>query len=298
METVTVPDIGLKKLKRKSKRMKTVRMIVSYFFLIAFSLFFLFPFFYMLTRSFMTYEEVTEVPLLLFPRTLTWENFAEFFSLENNYFVYLKNTAIIIGVNLIAIPLASSFCAFGFSRCDFKGKETIFMILFSTVMLPGAVTQVPMFVFYARLNMVNTLFPFTVPAIFGGGVMNIFMIRQFMKSIPKEIDDSAEIDGANPFYVYFCIILPLLKPVLIMIMVGVFSGYWNDFMGPLIYLRTPDKYTLGLGFYKYFQTAAMKYHVEKQMAIGVIMTIFPAVVFLVFQKSIIEGIVITGSIKG
>ena len=84
METVTVPDIGLKKLKRKSKRMKTVRMIVSYFFLIAFSLFFLFPFFYMLTRSFMTYEEVAEVPLLLFPRTLTWENFAEFFSLENN----------------------------------------------------------------------------------------------------------------------------------------------------------------------------------------------------------------------
>ena len=212
----------------------------------------------------------------------------------------LLNTLIVVGINMTAAPLAAAFSAFGFARMPFKLKKPLFVFIMSTLMLPSLVTQIPTYILFANLHLLNSLTPLFLSTFFGGGILNIFLIMQFMRSIPKDIDNAATIDGASPFRIFFSIILPLCKPILLYISISVFTGCWNDIQGPLIYLNSASsaKYTLSLGFYYDFGPGG-KYQLYKnqQMALGVLMTLPPAIVFFIFQKQLLEGVTMT-AVKG
>ncbi len=288
-------DITL--VRRRVKIRKTVSLIIKYFFLIFFSIFFLFPFFVMATRSLMSNADVLHRnPVYVFPTQVCWNNFVR--GWDTQLLSYLQNTLIVVVCQVIGVPLTASLCAFGFSRVQFRFREALFAFVLSTMMLPGICTQIPLYVTYVKIGWINTLFPFTVTAFFGGGAMNIFLIRQFMRGIPIEMDEAAKLDGANAFMIYWRIILPLCMPVITLIMVQTFMGNWNDFMGPLLYLRDERVYTLAIGIYARFSGATTPdSYANVQMAVGIVMMIPCAIVFFVFQKQLIDGVQI-GAVKG
>ncbi|WP_251547083.1 carbohydrate ABC transporter permease [Pumilibacter intestinalis] len=271
----------------------TVFKTLWYLLLAAVSFFFLFPFIVMFTRAFMTDLEVRMIEF--FPSN--WFNFDNFKKAFDLSFVrYLKNTVIVVAVNIIAVPLSCSLCAYGFAKMKFPGRKFCFAFMLSTMMLPFVVTQIPMFVIYVKLGWVNSLLPLTVPAFFGGGALNIFLMRQFMRGIPKEMSESARIDGANHLLIYLRIVLPLCKPIIALIMVQTFMGVWNDFLGPLLYIREEAYMTLPLGVFNKYN-GNTQFLGNTQMAAGLLMMIPCAILFFAFQKQLIEGIMI-GGVKG
>ncbi len=283
---------------KKKKRIKKIcTASVNYFFLVVIGIALMFPALVMLLQSFMTRDEAMSLPAKLFPDGFQISNYLSIF--ESRYLLMFGNTFKIVLINLLAVPLTSSLCAYAFARLDFKGRELIFAIVLATMMLPGVVTQIPTYILYSKIGLLNTHIALWLPS-FGGGAVNIFLVRQFMRGIPKEIDNAAKIDGANRFRIYWNIVLPMTVPVLIYIGVAVFTATWNDFQGPLMYLSASgaEKYTLSLGlYYDFGKGGPFEIEKQKQMAIGVVMSIFPAVLFLVFQRYLIEGVSM-GAVKG
>jgi len=279
-------------------RKKVIINVVYYAVLTALACIFLLPFFVMFSKSLMEYTEIREIPARLFPRVAQFVNYKAIAQVK--YLKMLLNTLIVVGINMTAAPLAAAFSAFGFARMPFKLKKPLFVLIMSTLMLPSLVTQIPTYILFANLHLLNSLTPLFLSTFFGGGILNIFLIMQFMRSIPKDIDNAATIDGASPFRIFFSIILPLCKPILLYISISVFTGCWNDIQGPLIYLNSASsaKYTLSLGFYYDFGPGG-KYQLYKnqQMALGVLMTLPPAIVFFIFQKQLLEGVTMT-AVKG
>jgi multiple sugar transport system permease protein len=216
----------------------------------------------------------------------------------SGFMKYLKNTVIVVMFNVIGIPLVSSICAYGFSKIQFKGRDACFGIVLATLMLPAIVTQIPLYVIFVKLGWNNTLNPLIIPSLFGGGATNIFLMRQFMKGIPNDICNSAKIDGANSFTIYWKIMMPLCIPITVFIMVTTFMGVWNDFMGPLMYINKSEYYTLSVGIYKkYGGDISFSNPPNISMAAGVLMSIPCVIMFFIFQKQLVEGVTITG-LKG
>ena len=277
---------------------KIVRLIIVYVVMTVFAAVFLIPYIFMFLRAFSGAEQVAQLPVRMWPKPWTGEAFIALFR-EGNYFKYTLQTLKIVGFNIIAIPLSSSFVAYGFSKTKFFGKKVIFTVMMSTMMLPGAVLQVPLYVLFARyLHWTDTILPLTIPNLFGGGAIYIFLVRQYMVSIPRELEEAARLDGANPFLRYFLITLPLCVPVLIFVMITVFNSCWSDFYGPLVYIGKEGAETLA---YAVFKDAIYKYvspiYVNLKMAGGLFMSIFPTILFVIFQKQLIEG-VSTSALKG
>ncbi len=161
-----------------------------------------------------------------------------------NFPRWLWNTVLITGTVTGASVLASSLCAYGFARIKFPGRDFWFIMVLASLMLPGAVTLIPLYIMYNKIGWLDTFLPLTVPAFFGGGAFNIFLLRQFFTTIPVELEEAAVLDGANRFRIWWQIMLPLCKPALATVAVFTFQGVWNDFYGPLIFLTNPQKYTL------------------------------------------------------
>lgn len=174
----------------------------------------------------------------------------------------------------------------------------MFAAMLGTMMLPSAVTQLPLYIIYSKLGFLNTILPFTIPNLFGGGAVYIFLIRQFMMGIPNELENAAKIDGANAFVRYSRIVVPLCKPVLIYVMVQVFLAYWGDYYGPLVYCTsaTAPK-TLALVLYNFITDNSQGTKVNILMAGAVFMSVIPTILFGIFQKQLIEGVTM-GSLKG
>lgn len=287
----------------KNKLKRRIVNTVIYVFMIVLALIFVFPYFYMLMKSLMTSEEVVG-PIKLLPDKPQWHNYVEMLTTETagtklSYPRATLNSLIIIGFNMVAIPLSASLIAFSFAKLRWVGRNFMFAIMMGTIMLPGVVTQIPLYVMYTNIGWLNTFFPFTIPNLFGGGAMNIFLIRQFMMGIPKDLDEAARLDGASVMRRYFSICLPLCRAVLVYTAVTVFMGGWSDYYGPLIYMESSDApYTLAYVVFK----SAMEENVtagktNMRMAAGVFMTIVPLILFSVFQRELVEGIAITG-VKG
>lgn len=230
-----------------------------------------------------------------FPKVLQWSNFPKALS-SIDFFLYLKNTLVILIPNLIGTVISSSIVAYGFSRFNFKWKRGWFLILLATMMLPGQITMIPQFLIFRQMGWVNTPLPLIVPAFFGGGAFNIFLLRQYMSGIPKDFDEAARIDGAGPFRVFWKLMLPMCKPVLTAITIFTFMGVWNDFNGPLIYLYDSNKFTLsiGLSFFKGLYTSKW----NLLMAATIIIMIPILILFFVAQEYIIDGISISSGTKG
>ena len=266
-------------------------------FLSLLSVYFMIPYLFMVSRSLMPSWEICQIPVKIFPSEFTLDGYIKMFG-QHNYLRYIWNTLKMIMFNIIAVPFSASLCAYGFAKIRFPLKSQIFGAVLATIMIPGTVTQIPLYVMFANLGWTESVLPLTIPSLFGGGAMNIFLLMQFMRNVSNEIENAAKLDGANTFQRYLLIVLPLCKPILIYIMVGVFSSGWSDFFGPLVYLKTRNNYTLSLAiYYDSLTTNVSLESANVRMAAGTFMSIPTVIIFLVYQKVLIEGIQI-GSIKG
>jgi multiple sugar transport system permease protein len=279
----------------KSKRYQhLVFNIIVYLLCSAGAVLFILPFIWMISTSLKDSTAVFTFPPQWIPHPAKWSNYPESWTLLP-FTRFLINTCIITFSCIIGQAVSASLVAYGFARMEFKGNRTLFIILISTMMLPGQVTMIPSFLIFKALHWINTFKPLIVPAFFGGGAFFIFLLRQFFLTIPRDLDEAATIDGCNKFDIFWRIMLPLSKPVLAAVVVFSFIGNWNDFMGPLIYLNSEQNYTLAVGlnlFQGYHQTAY-----NLLMAASLIVLLPVLIIFFLAQRYFIEGITLTG-IKG
>ena len=266
--------------------------ILKYTVIIAIAAVFLFPFYWMLRTSVMSLDDIFKIPIVYFPKKVELQHYAAAFEVFP-LLKYLLNSLFITSLATMGAMLSSSLCAFGFSRINWRGRDTVFTVVLSGMLLPSAVTLIPTFLMWRSAGVSDSYLPLLVPAWFGGGAMNIFLLRQFYRTIPKEIDEAASIDGANYFQIYLHIILPLTKPAMVVVMLFAFMASWNDFLTPMIYLNTQSKYTISIGL-QLFMTA---YQTSwNQLMAAATVSVLPCVIlFLLGQRYIVEGITVTGS---
>ncbi|HEY0827380.1 MAG TPA: carbohydrate ABC transporter permease, partial [Bacilli bacterium] len=219
---------------------------IQYVLMILGTVIFIFPLVWMVLRSLMGLADIYTIPPIIIPTDFTIKAYFEIWAIKP-FEIFFKNSFIVVFFTIIGCTLSSSLCAFGFARLRFPLRNTIFGIVLATMMLPGAVTLIPVYVLFSKMGWINTLLPLTVPAFFGGGAFNIFLLRQFFLGIPRDFDEAARIDGASTWGIYWQIMLPLSIPALTVVAVFSFRASWDDFLGPLIYLNSEEKFTLPLG---------------------------------------------------
>ncbi len=209
----------------------------------------------------------------------------------NNGLVYLKNTLIIVLLSVIGTLLSSSIVSYAFSRMKFPARNQLFAILLATMMLPGAVTLLPQFLIFRSLGWIDTLYPLWVPAFFGSA-FNIFLLRQFFMNIPMELEDAARIDGCSYLKTFWSIMLPQIKPALAVIFIWTFMGAWNNFMGPLIYINSPENMPLSYALQLFAGDRGSEPGFLMAFAT---MSMLPVLfIFVLFQKYFIEGVTLSG----
>lgn len=273
-------------------------------FLIIMSIFFLLPLYWMLTIALKGPEELRAYPPTLIVQNPQWQNFVRA-TQEIDFWRYAGNTTLITVICVFGAVLANPFIAYGFSRIQWPGRDKLFFVLLASMFMPGPALLVAMFDIWTNIrnffrpvlpSIVIDFMPLTLGAFLGSGFW-IFMLRQFMMQIPKDLSEAATIDGANEFRIFSEIILPQTIPAIGVIGIFAFMDAWNDFMGPLIYLIKPERYTLALGLTFFQDTASRQVFTNLMMAASAI-TIIPVVLmFLLFQKAFIGGLTI-GSVKG
>jgi len=209
--------------------------------------------------------------------------------------IFLRNTTIITLAAILGQVLSASVVAYAFARLRWPGRDTLFIVVLATLMLPGQVTMIPVYLIFRELRWIDTLLPLIVPAWLGGGAMFIFLLRQFFLTIPVELEEAARIDGASSAAIFARIMLPLSKPILATIAVFSFIHHWNDFMGPLIYLNSTDKMTLALGLRVFQGTYGSDWHLMMAASTAVLLPVL--IIFFFAQKQFVRSIVLTG-IKG
>jgi ABC-type glycerol-3-phosphate transport system permease component len=259
---------------------------------------------WMVSSSFKLEQRVFMFPPQLIPKPFVPQNYVEALTYKP-FPVYLRNTVFLVLMNELAIILAASFCAYGFARIRFPGRDLWFGLVLFTMMVPYVVMMVPQFVMFKRLGWIDTFFPLTVPYFFGGGGFNIFLLRQFFRTIPEELADAARIDGCSEFGIYWRIILPLATPALVTVAIFTFLATWNDFMGPLLYINSPERFTLAIGLANFRVsfgggmggTTQGRSRWDLLMAFATTMTVPVLVVFFLAQRYFVRGVVLTG-LKG
>lgn len=267
---------------------------ISYASLFTFSIMVLVPFFWLIRSSLMEMSQTFQLPTIWLPNPLKFENYMDALTILP-FHIYLINTLTIIIFGVSGVILTSSFCAYSLSRIKWFGRDILFAVILSSMMLPYAVTLIPTFIGWKSIGLTNTLFPLIIPCWFGGGAFNIFLLRQFCLTIPKELDEAAYVDGIGHLRIFFQIIIPLSKPALVVVALFSFLFTWNDFLGPLVFLTNEKKYTLALGL-QLFQGSY--YGQWNLLMAATTVVILPAIiVFLAGQKYFVEGITMTG-LKG
>ena len=264
-----------------------------YIVLVLGGLIFLAPLLWMLSTSFKPEHQVYTVPIEWIPETFDYQNYIDGW-LYLDFPQFYINTTYLTFVNIFGLLLSSSLVAFGFARIRFWGREWIFLVLLSTMMLPQQVTMIPIYVFWSRLGLVNTYWPLIIPE-FLTNAFNVFLLRQFFMSINLELDDAARIDGAGWLMIYARVLMPLSKPALGVLAIMAFTWNWNNFLYPLIYINETRKYTVAIGL-RLFETQQSQYMAET-MAMTMVALIPVLLVFYLAQARFIQGIVITG-VKG
>ncbi|OXS53878.1 sugar ABC transporter permease [Cohnella sp. CIP 111063] len=261
--------------------------------LVLFSIFFMVPFFILVSTSFKTQPETFVYPIKWFPENLHYENYLDVFNVIP-FFRYFFNTSFITIMNVIGVLFSCPLAAYALARLQWKGRELVFYITLAVMMIPYAVTMVPVYMIFAKLQMIGTYWPLILPAFFGAPFF-IFLLRQFFKGLPKELEDAARVDGCNEMKIYLRIFLPLTKPALLTIIIFQVINSWNDFMGPLLYLQESGMYTLQIGLQQFKTSHATDW--PALMAASVLISLPIIVLFFFAQKRFMEGITFTG-IKG
>lgn len=256
------------------------------------ALVFVFPFVVMLSTAFKETSDIFSAPPTLLPREWTLGNFTEAFD-EIPFWRYLANTLFVSGLSVLGTVLSCPLVAYALAKVRWPGARPLLMIVLLTMMLPPQVTLIPVFLIWNGIGAVGTYLPLVVPAFLGTPFL-IFMIRQFLVSVPNELIEAARIDGASEFRTYWSIVLPIARPAIVTAAVFQFVWSWTDFLNPLIYLGDPDQYTLSIGLYSFFGENDVAW--GPLMAACVLFTLPALVLFLVGQRFFIGGIS-TGALK-
>ena len=286
-------DLGFERSARVGKIFGRVNAAALWSVLLLGAALFMLPLYVMLALSLKTDVEISNTSMWSWPLHATWDNYRIVLTDPDLNFVRKAvNTLFLASIPTAASVLTGALVAYPFARLRFRGGDRLFLILLSTMMLPGVVTMIPGYVLYARLGWIDSYLPFVIPSFFGGGAFGIFLLRQFMMGIPREMDEAARIDGASNAVVFWRLILPNCVPVLATLAVFGFVGGFKDFMGPLMYLNDPDKMNLEVGLRSLQQAHKTDFGLMMAGATIVLIPIF--VVFFLCQRTFIRGITLTG----
>ncbi|MEW9107095.1 MULTISPECIES: carbohydrate ABC transporter permease [unclassified Paenibacillus] len=291
MSSVNTSVTPMSQAKRRRSIKRSIRETwIPHLILGVVGLLFLLPFVWTVLTSLKTQEEIFAIPIVWIPEHFQWSNYVEAVNMIP-FFRYLWNTVLVAGVSVIGVVLICPLVAYGFSRIQFKGRNTLFYFMLATLMLPYQVTLIPLYVLYNNLGLLDSFWPLWLGAWFGMAT-NVFMVRQFFMNLPYELSESAKIDGASEFRIYSQIILPLARPAVMTIGLLTFLASWGDFMGPLIYLNSPENWTLSIGLKGYIGETKVAW--EQLMAASTLFTVPIVVLYFFVQKQFIEGIALTG----
>lgn len=279
----------------RASRRRRVLMVKAFAYTVCtlIGLMYVFPFYWMIATALKTDRQIFLWPPLLVPPTPQWHNFIEA-TRYIPFFLYLRNTFLICFLTVLGAVVSCTVVAYGFARVRWPGRDTVFMIYLSTMMLPGQVTMIPLYVVFRRLHWVGTYAPLTVPAYFGSAFF-VFLLRQFFRTIPEELSDAARIDGANEIQILLRILLPLIKPAVTTVALFTFMASYQDFMGPLIYLTNEAQWTISLGLQMFRNMYGLQW--QLMMAASAMAMLPTVVLFFLTQRTFIEGITLTG-LKG
>ncbi len=281
-----IANLGIKR--------SSINKIVSFVLLVVLSASFILPLFWMISTSLKPIDQLLLDPPLWIPNPLEFDNYPN--ALEEQPFLqYLGNSLQIAAATVIGAIVSNTLIAYGFSRVDWKGRDLVFVLVLSTLMLPYHVVMIPLFVTFSKLGWVNSWLPLIVPAYFGHPFF-IFMLRQFMLGIPKELSEATRIDGGSEWVLLTRIILPLCKPALATVALFQFIWSWNDFLGPLIYLNDRSLYPMSLGLALYHNSQGLT-DFSVLMAASTMAVVPIIIIFFFMQGVFIQGISLTG-LKG
>ncbi|HSH77527.1 MAG TPA: carbohydrate ABC transporter permease [Herpetosiphonaceae bacterium] len=269
------------------------KLAATYTVLVVGSILFLIPLIWTVSTSLKPLDQIFVYPIKWIPEPFVWSNYPDVFR-RVPFLQYTINTIIITTFGVIGSLLGSSLAGYSFARLRFPGKRWMFRIMLATLMVPGFVTLIPSFIMFKSFGWLDTYLPILVPAFFATPY-NTFLLRQFFLTIPPELEDAARIDGASTYRIFWSIILPLAKPALTTIAIFAFFYYWNEFLGPLIYLQSESKFPISLGISAFVSEHTNNYAL--MMAATTMALIPPLVLFFVAQRVFIQGVVVTG-VKG
>jgi multiple sugar transport system permease protein len=295
MEVAVASKKSVKAEPMSEKKKNRITDAIVFVFLSIGAIFMVAPLLWMFSTSIKTREDVFALPPVWIPETISFGKYAEIWSMGPLLSGISNSLIVAISVTVIG-TFTSSLAAFAFSKLHFNGKNKIFMMLFASVMIPYPVLMIPQFIMFSSIGWVDTLLPLIVPGFFGN-IFMIFFLRQYLTSIPTSIIEAAKIDGCSYFQIFYKIIFPLIKPAVAAQLILWFMGIWNDYLGPILYLNSPEKQTLQLVIANFNASYAIQSDYPLIMAASVVALLPMLIVFIVFQKQIIESIAISG-VKG
>lgn len=298
--TAKVEKRSISSRKKKPKnfaRQNKIRIVLRHLLLIIIGFVMFLPFIMAFLGTVKTDKEITAFPPKFFPEIWHWENWSRVWNTDlgqgGTFPRWLFNTAFLAITIAIAQAIFGSMAAYSFSRLKFAGRDLIFNFLLSTMMIPGAVTLIPAYVLVTKLQLINTYWSLILPSLVGAG--SIFMLTQFFKSIPTELEEAAIIDGASHMQIFRMVIMPLAKPAILTVLILQFQGMWNAFLTPLLYLNSPDKYVLNVALSIFQQQYKTQWNLT---LVGAMFNAIPVLIlFFIFSRYYIEGVAYTG-IKG
>ena len=280
--------------KNSMKKGNLLQSIIVHALLIIGAAAFMFPLYWMVVTALKTLPEVLQSPPSWLPEKFLWSNFKTAMNIIP-FWTYTINTVIVCVLSVIGTVISSTLVAYAFARLQWKGREFTFKCVLATMMIPFPVLMVPLFVLFSKIGWIGSLKPLWAPTFFASA-FNIFLLRQFFRTIPMELSEAARIDGCSEFGILIRIILPLSKPVLLVVALFQFIYSWNDFLAPLIYLTRQETFTLSLGL-QFYQSQQGGSQWNYLMAAASLVVLPVLVLYFIAQKYFIEGISLTG-VKG
>lgn len=268
---------------------------ITYILLTVAGLAFAFPLFWTVSSSLQTWQELRSYEPHLLPAIPQWGNYAQVF-LAVPFARWMGNSFLITAITIPGVIITGSLTAYSFARFNYVGKEFWFVLMLGTMMIPSQVTLIPQYVLFFNLKLINTYVPLTIGSWLGGGAFMIFLLRQFIMSIPRDLDEAALMDGASPLRILWGVLLPLMKPALTTVAILQFLGDWNEFFGPFIYLSKSNLFTAAVGL-RFFQNIPLESRDPRDhllMAAAAIMTLPVITLFAAAQRYFIQGVVLSG----
>jgi len=264
---------------------------ITYLLLVIGAGIFVIPFLFMVLTSIKPIDEIHVIPITFFPHHIRLANYVDAFTVQpmGRYFI---NSTIVTSLTIVGMVISCTLAGWGFSRAYFWGRDFLFFLVLSTMMIPGQVTLIPVYLIFTKLHWINTFLPLIVPAFFAAQPYNIFLVRQFFRSLPSELNEAATIDGCGPFRLFWSIGLPLVRPAIVTVAIFTCVFSWSDFFQPLIYLSSNKLFTVALGLTAYQSEGFVRW--DQLMPASTVAILPVLLVFLFFQQYFVKGLASTG----